>query len=100
MPYDPYFSTDDDGHKYKISTFFEHLVHEYSGLSFFEINQLEYVDWLILRRDAFIHAMNQTEKGREYLDKAWILEQTEQDRSALREHFGAKRKEGEAASGK
>ncbi len=69
---------------------FEHLVHEYSGLSFFEIEELDYFDWLVLRRDAFIHAMNKTEKGKKYLDEAWLHEQTEPDRASMRKKFGMK----------
>lgn len=46
------------------------------------------MDYLRYRRDAFIYQMNQTEKGREYLDKAYRLEQTKPDRKALRERFG------------
>ena len=42
---------------------------------------LTYLTW---RRDAFIHKMNQTEKGMEYLDNAWRMEQTKPDREALR----------------
>lgn len=34
--------------------------------------------------------LNQTEKGREYLDDAWRLEQTKPDRKKLREKFGLK----------
>nr|DAY52252.1 MAG TPA: hypothetical protein [Caudoviricetes sp.] len=32
--------------------------------------------------------MNKTEKGREYLDNAYYLEQTEPDRKSLRKQFG------------
>lgn len=39
-------------------------------------------------RDGLIHMLNQTQAGREYLDKCWILEQTEPDRKALREKYG------------
>ena len=53
-----------------------------------EVQQLDYIDYLQYRRDAFIHKMNQTEEGREYLLKAWNLEQTKPDRKALREKFG------------
>ena len=42
---------------------------------------MTYLTW---RRDAFIHKWSQTEKGREYLDNAWRLEQTKPDREALR----------------
>jgi hypothetical protein len=32
--------------------------------------------------------MSQTEKGEEYLDNAWRIEQTTPDRDKLREKFG------------
>lgn len=64
------------------------MVHEYTGLSFSEIDKLNLVDYLIYRRDAFIYSLNQTEKGREYLDNAYRLTQTKADRKALREQFG------------
>ena len=46
------------------------------------------MDYLVLRRDAFIHTMSQTEKGEEYLNNAWRLEQTKPDRDSLRKKFG------------
>ena len=49
---------------------------------------MDYIDYLRYRRDAFIYRMNQTEKGREYLDNAWRLEQVKPDRDTLREKFG------------
>lgn len=61
---------------------------EYARISLFEVEELNWLDYLRLRRDAFIYSMNQTEKGREYLDNAWMMEQTEPDRNALRNAFG------------
>ena len=52
-------------------------------------------DYLLLRRDAFISRLNASEKGQEYLDKAYMLEQTEPDRKALRSKFGKERSDGE-----
>nr|DAL01749.1 MAG TPA: hypothetical protein [Caudoviricetes sp.] len=40
------------------------------------------------RRDAFIHEMNKSEEGREYLENARTLSQTEPDRQSLRRLFG------------
>lgn len=73
---------------YDIPTYWEHIVHEYTGLSVNEIEELEYIDYLQYRRDAFIHMLNQTEEGREYLENAKTLTQTEPDRKRLRELFG------------
>lgn len=53
-----------------------------------EVEQLDYVDYLRYRRDAFILRMSQTEKGQEYLDNAYRLEQVKPDRKALRDKYG------------
>ncbi len=53
-----------------------------------EIEELEYIDYLQYRRDAFICKMNQSEGGREYLENARTLAQTEPDRDSLRRLFG------------
>lgn len=64
---------------------------EYTGLSIPQVRELEYVQFLTWRRDAYIHRLSQTEAGQEYLDNAWRMEQTEPDREALRRKL---RKEG------
>lgn len=66
------------------------MVAEYSGLNLLEVGQLDYIDFLILRRDAFIHRLSRSEAGQEYLDNAWRMEQTEPDRAGLRKQFGKK----------
>lgn len=71
-------------------TYWEHLVHEYTGLNVNEIEELEYIDYLQYRRDAFVHEMNKTEEGREYLENAHRLTQTEPDRMKARSLFGKK----------
>lgn len=79
---------DDKGHKYEIVTTWEHLVSQYTGLNMLDVEKLDYIDYLMYRRDAFIHRMSQTEKGQEYLNNAWRLEQTTPDRQSLRQKFG------------
>lgn len=69
-------------------TTWEHLVSQYTGLNMLEVEKLDYLDYLMYRRDAFIYKMSQTEKGQEYLDNAWRLEQTTPDRDGLRNKFG------------
>ena len=64
---------------------------EYTGLDFFAVGRLNYLQYLIWRRDAFIHMCSRTEAGQEYLDNAWRMEQTTPDRAALRKQL---RKEG------
>lgn len=68
-------------------TWWQQLVAEYTGLTLYEVRELDYLHYLTMRRDAFIHKLNQTEKGREYLDNAWRMEQTEPDRPALRQRY-------------
>lgn len=77
-------------HQYSSSTWFLNLVAEYTGLNFHQIHQLNYIEFLTYRRDAFIKKLNSTEEGREYLRNAWRMEQTEPDRAALRRKFGGK----------
>lgn len=57
---------------------------EYTGLNFFEVAELDYVQYLVWLRDAYISRLEKTEEGRQYLDNAWRMEQTEPDRAALR----------------
>jgi hypothetical protein len=61
---------------------------QYTGLNILQVEELNYLDYLIYRRDAFIWMMNQTEKGEEYLNNAWRLEQTTPNREKLRKKFG------------
>jgi hypothetical protein len=72
------------------------LVADYTGLNFHEVRQLNYIQYLTWRRDAFLHWMSKSEKGQEYLDNAWRMEQTEPDRPALRKKL---RKEDPANGG-
>ena len=57
---------------------------EYTGLNFFQVGELDYIQYLIWRRDAYIYRQNKTQAGREYLDNAWRMEQTAPDRQSLR----------------
>lgn len=71
-----------------IMTTWEHLVAQYTGLNILQVEELDYLDYLMYRRDAFIYRMSQTEEGEEYLNNAWRLEQTKPDRESLRNKFG------------
>lgn len=71
-------------HLYKIATWAHALVASYTGLNFREIGELNYIEFLALRRDAYISHLEQTESGLEYLRNAWRMEQTKPDRAALR----------------
>ena len=61
---------------------------EYTGLNLLQVGELDYVQYLIWRRDAWIYMLSRTEEGREYLDNAWRMEQTTADRKALRKKLG------------
>lgn len=65
---------------------------DYAGISLPEVYSLLISDYLILRRDAFIHAYRQSEVGREWLDNAWRMTQTKMDVEGLRETFGSRNK--------
>ena len=49
------------------------------------MRELEYIQYLTWRRDAYIYWLNSFEQGREYLDNAYRMEQTKPDRVKLRE---------------
>ena len=68
---------------------------DYTGLDFLQVESLDYLTYLTWRRDAFIHKMSQTEKGQEYLDNAWRMEQTKPDREALRKKLRKEVTDGE-----
>lgn len=76
------------GHQYSTSSWWRRLVSEYTGLNFFEVGQLNYVQYLIWRRDAYIHKLSRTEEGQKYLDECWRMEQTTSDRAKLRRKLG------------
>ena len=57
---------------------------EYTGLNFLQIAELDYIQYLVWLRDAYIYKLSRTEEGQEYLDNAWRMEQTKPDREALR----------------
>ncbi len=75
-------------HQYKNTTWWMYLVSAYTGLSFLQVGQLDYITFLQWRRDAYIHSLEQTESGRDYLENAWLMEQVKPDRAALRDQFG------------
>lgn len=87
IPYYPA-DTDSTGNHYVIETIGEHLVAHYADMTLPAVDDLLLDDYLLLLRDAFIARKMQTADGREYLDNAWRLEQTEPDVDALRSTFG------------
>lgn len=87
MPYYPYSdSAAGHRHNYIVGSWFRRLVAEYTGLNFLQIGELDYIQYLIWRRDAFIYRADP-----EYLDNAWRMEQTKPDRAGLRRIAGKER---------
>ena len=78
-----------------IETIGEHLVAHYANMTLPAVGDLLLDDYLLLLRDAFIARKLQTPDGREYLDNAWRLEQTEPDVDALRSTFGGREEGGD-----
>ena len=77
----PYYKTEKSPNdvKYTVYTELDRLVSEYANMSIYEIDDIPILEYWLLLRDAFIHALSQTEKGREYLKNAYRLTQTEAD---------------------
>ena len=63
---------------------------DYTGLNIWQVQELDLDLYLFFMREAFVYEMNQTKDGREYLEKCWIISQTEPDRKAIREKFTRK----------
>ena len=91
IPYYPQLG--DNKVDYNIATYWEKLVADYMRISLVDVEKLEYISYLEIRRDAFIERLRQTEAGREYLDNAFRIKQTKLDRSALRNKLGHRKEE-------
>lgn len=63
------------------------LLADYTLMGFSELMELDCYTYRLLLKDAFIYAMSKTKEGQEYLETAWILEQTKPDRRHLRQKF-------------
>lgn len=81
-------SQDSEGDPYEVETYLRHLVATYTGLNFNEIGQLNYIDFLQYRRDAYIQRCMSTQEGRNHLHECWRFEQTKPDREKLRRTVG------------
>lgn len=78
----------DDSYSYERLTLPEKVVSDYANMPLPDVYQINYVDFLILQREAFIHNLSQTKKGREMLEEAYCSEQVAPDRTALRAALG------------
>ena len=54
-----------------------------------EVLALDIVEYWQYYRDGYVHRLNQTGPGREYLEQCWLMEQTQPDREALKAKFKA-----------
>ena len=79
---------DEENYSYVQNTACEKLVADYANMPLPDVMKLNYVDFLILRREAFIYNLSKTKKGREKLEAAYCMEQTQPDRGGLRKQFG------------
>lgn len=61
---------------------------QYANMALPDVCNLLLDDYMLLLRDAVIARKLQSADGREYLDNAWRLEQTEPDVDGLRSTFG------------
>jgi hypothetical protein len=85
IPYYPYHqNSTEHSYQYEVATFWKQLVSEYTGLNFLQIGEINFLQYLAWRRDAFIRRLEQSEEGRKYLDNAWRMNLTEPDRDGLR----------------
>lgn len=66
----------------------EKVVADYANITIAEVDLLPYADFLLYKRDGYIHDWLKTEWGRKYLEDCWIMGQTKPDRATLREQFG------------
>lgn len=88
LPQNPMAEAAGHRHDYINTSWGRHLVASYTGLNFHDVGQLDYGTYLLWLRDAYLHTLNSTAEGREYLDDAWRLTQVKPDRGALRRRFG------------
>ena len=66
------------------------MVARFANMSIPQVMELDIIDYLILRRDAFIQSMSRTKEGLEALEAAWMREQTKADRTTLRKMIQGK----------
>ena len=82
----PYYPTENKGEQ--TVTVWEKLVADYMRIDLYSVEKMDYYEYLVIRRDAFISALEKTSAGQEYLENAYRLTQTEPDRASLRAAFG------------
>ncbi len=77
----PWYPSEDVGKgiKYTVYTETDKLVADYANMSIYSVDEIPITEYWLIARDAFISKLEVTEKGREYLNNAYRLTQTEAD---------------------
>jgi len=83
----PYYPSEKIRQTYKVDTIDYKIVIDYANVSYFDTLEMDMYTFYSLLKDAFIYNCQNTEKGKEYLENAWILEQKKPSRGELRNHF-------------
>ncbi|EPB8189304.1 hypothetical protein ACSXAE_07180 [Clostridium perfringens] len=78
-----YFPTEEWEESYISETADLKSISDYARLSFIEVLNLPYSLFLLYRKDAWLNGLKQDEKGREFLENLWRLQQTKADENAI-----------------
>ena len=70
---------------YTVDTIDLKMLHEYTGINFSDLIDLDVLTYRKLLKDAAIYALEQTDEGKDYLEECWILKQTKPDYKKLKE---------------
>lgn len=89
IPYYPS-KTDDTGNPYIIETASYKVVSKYLGISLFEVEELDIIEYKFYLREAFIYNCSMTAEGIEYLKNAKRLETIEPERDKIRKKIEEK----------
>ena len=75
IPYSPFKKVEEERPTYSLATGEIKAISEYSGLSFFDINNVIDIDeYMLLLRDSYIYNARSTKEGKEYLEEAYAYE--------------------------
>lgn len=83
MPFYPD-SDPDEGLPYEIEMYWEHVIADYLGMTVADVLEFDVVDFLALRREAFIAEMSKSKDGRAYLQNCKLYESEDADYDAVR----------------
>lgn len=77
-----------EGVPFAVLTQHEKIVAEYAGISLLDVYELDVFSYWALLHDGVVWNNAQTEKGREWLNNAWRIAQTEPQTKKLHEKYG------------